>query len=381
MLTFTGRRNMFGNLCNNSSSATLAFADTLMNDCEKRILTKRDWPFLWRQYTIASVASTVTVTIASPGVFTLTAHGFNIGTPLYFSTTGALPTGLTAGTTYYVIAAGLTANAFEVSTQVGGTAVNTTGSQSGTHTVLTQRYALPAYTHKPQGVYVTVGGYRYVLKEVTTRTEWDKLNEVQISSNIVTHYFVYDGGIEIFPRQSSSNVITFNARRVAKDLSVADYTTGNIDIVTNGSTLVTGASAPSWTTPMAGRWLRITQGNTASSSGDGFWYEIDAVTSSTTLILRRAYGGTSLTTGATGAYIIGEVSLLPEPFDQLPVFDALSTYYTSIDPDTAKAKLYTQKSTELEAEMFRDVTSRTDVVLDEGINTPGPINPNLLISY
>jgi len=80
-------------------------------------------------------AQTFTVTIASPAVFSSTAHGFYDGQPLVFTTSGALPTGLTAGTTYYVIAAGLTANAFEVSTSPGGSVVNTSGTQSGTHTV------------------------------------------------------------------------------------------------------------------------------------------------------------------------------------------------------------------------------------------------------
>jgi hypothetical protein len=370
---------MFGSLANTTASANLTLADSLCNDSEKRLLSTRDWPFLWRQYTIPSVASTVTVTIATPGVFTLSNHGFSIGTALYFATTGALPTGLTAGTVYYVIAAGLTANAFEVSTQINGSAVATSGTQSGTHTVLTQRYMLPAYISKPQSVYVTVGSYRYVPIEVTNRLEWDKLNEVQISSNIVTHYFVYDGAIEIFPRQSSSNVITFNARRIAKDLSIADYTTGTVDIVTYGSTLVTG-SGTSWSTPMAGRWIKITPGNTASSSGDGYWYEIDAVTSSTTLILRKAYLGTSLTTGASAAYTIGEVSLIPEPHDQIPVFEALKFYFTSVDPDATKAKLYATASTELQVQMFKDYTSKTNVVLDSGDQNE-VVNPNLLISY
>lgn len=78
---------------------------------------------------------TVTVTIASPAVFSFTAHGLNAGDQVVFTTTGALPTGLTAGTVYYVIAAGLTANAFEVSATPGGSAVNTSVSQSGTHTM------------------------------------------------------------------------------------------------------------------------------------------------------------------------------------------------------------------------------------------------------
>ena len=89
------------------------------------------------------IASTFTVTIASPGVFSLTAHGLSatsstdstIGNIVYFSTSGALPTGLTSGTAYYVISAGLTTDAFQVSTTAGGSAVNTSGSQSGTHKI------------------------------------------------------------------------------------------------------------------------------------------------------------------------------------------------------------------------------------------------------
>ncbi len=82
----------------------------------------------------AGSLGTVTVTIASPAVFSLTAHGLAAGDSVIFQTTGALPTGLTAGTTYYVITAGLTADAFEVSATAAGSAVNTSGSQSGTHT-------------------------------------------------------------------------------------------------------------------------------------------------------------------------------------------------------------------------------------------------------
>src|SRR3990172_8369620 len=78
---------------------------------------------------------TVTVTIASPAVFSKTAHGFVLNDTIVLSTTGALPTGLTAGTVYFIISAGLTADAFQVSTSQGGAAVNTSGPQSGTHSV------------------------------------------------------------------------------------------------------------------------------------------------------------------------------------------------------------------------------------------------------
>lgn len=83
-----------------------------------------------------SASATITVTIASPGVVTWANHNLSVGTPVIFTTTGALPTGITADTTYYAIP--VNANTFQIATSfanaLAGTAVNTSGSQSGTHT-------------------------------------------------------------------------------------------------------------------------------------------------------------------------------------------------------------------------------------------------------
>ena len=85
---------------------------------------------------VENVAKVVTISIATPGVITLVGHGRPVGSPVRFATTGALPTGLTAGVTYYIIAGGYTADAFEVATSIGGTAVNTSGTQSGVQTMI-----------------------------------------------------------------------------------------------------------------------------------------------------------------------------------------------------------------------------------------------------
>jgi hypothetical protein len=81
------------------------------------------------------VSSTVTITIAAPGVVTWTAHGLSVNDTIRFTTTGALPTGLAIDTTYYVKEV-LSANTFTVSTSAGGAAVTTSGTQSGTQTAL-----------------------------------------------------------------------------------------------------------------------------------------------------------------------------------------------------------------------------------------------------
>lgn len=87
---------------------------------------------------------TVTITIASPGVVTKTAHGLATGDGIYLTTTGALPTGLTANTRYWVIKND--ANSFWLATSLAnalaGTKINTSGSQSGTHTAVTAPYGI-----------------------------------------------------------------------------------------------------------------------------------------------------------------------------------------------------------------------------------------------
>ncbi len=77
-----------------------------------------------------------TVTIASPGVFTLADHELSIGDTVWLETTGALPTGLSVDTTYYVVMNGFTASTFQLSESKGGTAIDTSGSQSGAHTLI-----------------------------------------------------------------------------------------------------------------------------------------------------------------------------------------------------------------------------------------------------
>jgi len=91
-----------------------------------------------------SLNGVFTVTIASPGVFTRTEHGLEAGNTVTFSSTGSLPTGLTAGTTYFVISTGLTANNFRVSTTLNGSAVNTSGTQSGVHSLTVTSSVQPA---------------------------------------------------------------------------------------------------------------------------------------------------------------------------------------------------------------------------------------------
>lgn len=91
-------------------------------------------------------SSIITITIAAPAVVTIAALGFPTskivrGTPVVFSTTGALPTGITAGTTYYTGNVSGAKSSFNLYTDKNlTTIVNTSGSQSGAHTMNGRRY-------------------------------------------------------------------------------------------------------------------------------------------------------------------------------------------------------------------------------------------------
>ena len=93
---------------------------------------------------LAPTYGTVTMTIASPCVVTLAAHGLQTGDSIYLTTTGALPTGLSQNTRYWIVK--IDANTFNLATSLAnalaGTKINTSGSQSGTHTMKGAQYGI-----------------------------------------------------------------------------------------------------------------------------------------------------------------------------------------------------------------------------------------------
>ncbi len=120
-------------------ATNLAYQDGIL--CKSGALTRR---YIGSFYNAGNQSATVTMTIASPCVVTYTGHGLPVNAPVVFTNSGgALPTGITAGVTYYVASAAstVTANTFNISATVGGAVINTSGSQSGTHTC-----TVPTYT-------------------------------------------------------------------------------------------------------------------------------------------------------------------------------------------------------------------------------------------
>jgi microcystin-dependent protein len=148
---------------------------------------------------IAPSLGSVTISIASPGVITSNAHGLVVGEQVFLTTTGALPTGLSANTRYYVVSSAT--NTITVSATLGGTAINTSGSQSGTHTLRRCPHGIADSTHfnAPNFKGKTAVGYssaetdfNYVGKSGGEKTH--TLTTAEIPSHAHTMTMIYGTG-------------------------------------------------------------------------------------------------------------------------------------------------------------------------------------------
>lgn len=129
---------------------------------------------------IAAAVGETTITIATPAVLTKATHGLYTGDVITLSTTIALPTGLTAGTQYYVIKND--SNTFWLATTLAnalaGTKIATSGTQSGVHTTnLVFRYSQYATSEN-----IFIGGKHTTLKLASTQSDLTGASAINVRS-------------------------------------------------------------------------------------------------------------------------------------------------------------------------------------------------------
>lgn len=248
-----------------------------------------------------------------------------------------------------------------------------------TTTASTQFKTLPADVGKIRSVYVTVGSTRYTPRECPNREMWDQLNQTTQTSDYAQYYFIENSSsgkqLGLFPiPATSSNTITVNHQQIFKDLAVTDYSTGTVSI-TSGLTAITSAGGASFVAAHAGCYIRIHE-ITTGASGDGLWYKISAVPTSSTLTLASAYLGSTV---SGGTYTIGQMSVIPEGHEDGIIDYVLWKHYMRIG-DINQAALYKASLDQRIKDLMIDYSSQTEnVVLDYG--EPREIyNPNLFLT-
>jgi hypothetical protein len=238
-----------------------------------------------------------------------------------------------------------------------------------------QFYRLPPNYSKLKSVTLTDGALTWTMKEIQTIDEWNKLNVFPYYANIPDSYFIFPGGdhgsqLGIWPIPSSSNLsITFWYKYRIPDLSIADYSTGTVS-VSNGSTTVTG-SGTSWTTTTnaqnESRWIQFPQ-----TTGDNLWYQVLSVNSATSLTLYQPYQGISV---SGGTYVLGQMPILPEDFQDMLVFKALVHYFSSVVDNKDKRAWYQGQYNE-KLKMLEDYAGGNTINVNLGRKTVNR-NPNL----
>lgn len=149
--------------------------------------------YRWWDYSVTPdvPGQTFTVTIAVPGVVTAVAHGYANNDPVVLSTTGALPTGLVAGTVYFVRNAA--ANTFELSATSGGASITTTGTQSGTHTVRRAFGTTGSLTYDATGNLPALSGTLLLVNNENLHTPTAGPNASNVCVDLMTSSNVYRG--------------------------------------------------------------------------------------------------------------------------------------------------------------------------------------------
>lgn len=266
-----------------------------------------------------------------------------------------------------------------------------------------QFYQLPPQVKRLIDLTVTIGDVLWLTKPAPNREYWDSLNVIQFQQNYPSFHFVYNGNkVGIWPTPAADgDTITMNYQIRTRDLSQADYTTGTVTlpytatftaivvedatsatlsagwalptntyqiVFSNGETrsvtLTNASTAVSWSSGLNSaatatitvnesgggsivigsgttfiadmatgqRWLQVT-----APTGDNQWYQIGGFISTTAISLLNPYTGNA----ASGAsYTIGEMPILSEDYQDLALYRALWIYFTSIVPDSARAKTY-----------------------------------------
>lgn len=179
----------------------------------------------------------------------------------------------------------------------------------------------------------------YRPKIVESAKYWEYLLSRAVGTSDVTQFvYIYDEKIYLWPTPTTASYTTrVRHRKISVDMNADDYVVGNVLTATLASAAIVGDTTPTvWSAGMAGRYLRITKA-AAANKGDGFWYEITSVTDGTHLTLVKPYAGTSVTVAA--AYTIGEMPVIPEPYQDLLVYRPLMIYYTMNEESETRARL------------------------------------------
>ena len=247
--------------------------------------------------------------------------------------------------------------------KIGNNLLHTTSTATAVANV--HVYELPNRVKKLRAVTFTLGSDTRFLLKSPDRRHWDSLNTATPTayvSDFPEWYYIIGRQILYWPTPATgSSTITYDYDETLIIPTVADYVTGSAVTVVNGSATIVGTSTV-WSSAMVGRTLQIAKSDTFVNDGDGDFYEIKTVASTTQLDLVKTYAGHSFASGGA-SYLIGEVSPLPDGFHELPVYNSCKVYYAKVDQ--ARSVHFRDLANSLESELLAANEPSDLVVVEE----------------
>lgn len=173
-------------------------------------------------------------------------------------------------------------------------------------------YQVPGDYGRLVSIWTVVGGVTYYPKQVFDMEYWQYLNSSAVTSDITTHFYIFENNIYLYPTPASTDIsIHIFYRRKAIEMTQDDYSTGTIS-VSAGSTGITG-SGTTFTSAMVGRYIQI----------NGIYYEIASYTNGTSIDIVRP----SIAAASGATFNLGEMSPIPSEFHDMIWKGAVADYY------------------------------------------------------
>lgn len=186
-----------------------------------------------------------------------------------------------------------------------------------------QYYQIPEDAERISKIKVPNGSTTNIIRsmiEIGDEEAWININQTP-QTGVPTHFFVKgfdEFGLFPIPGYSITDAIELVYEPKHTLLTADDYSTGTIN-VTNGNSMITGNGTLFTNLMASGNYvLQVTDGT------DGTYYRITGYTNATTLTIENYYQGL---TNATAQYRIGQVSKIPEEYQEAPVDYAMYRHF------------------------------------------------------
>lgn len=371
MLSFTEMQTLYQNLINDTSANALTVGNTYINLTYKNILNSRNWDFTEKLYTFTTVAqqqeydfpndyrkiNAVTLQVGAVKYVLRECPSRKYWEQLnqvrltsnfaqwYYVYNGKIniwplpsQTGLTCYLDYKINTKDLTLSDYTTGTitTLANNSVTVTGFGSTWTSAMSERWLKLnessggdgnwykiAKTGKMISVAINNGGTGYVVGNIS---------------------YITGGTAQVLITTVSSGIVT------------------GVSLIDNGSGYISGTGTA--TTNFSGSGTGLTLNTTA------------AAITATQLYLDKPYQGDSISAGSV-TYQIGQLSILPEGYQELPVYGACKMW--AIQRDVEKFNFFKGLHDELYEAMKIDRSSKNTMPNIEDTSEP-QINPNLTIS-